>query len=140
MIQAITNSPEMIYGSNGFCTELMKEFNGDIIGKRGAAGVYMTGMINHSIGIAVKIDDGTMGPQYNVTMNCLKFIYFNYLQRNNNINETEINEIVLKFQRLERFFITPSFNSMGILVGETKCPENLFLNYQETSEETLTTI
>lgn len=127
MIRAITTYPEMVYGNNGFCTELMREFKGNVIGKRGAAGVYMSSIVNHHIGIAVKIDDGTMGPQYNVTIGCLKYLYFNYLHNQNNLSEDERNEILLILQKLQRFDITPSINSMGIQVGITKCNDELFL-------------
>lgn len=131
MIHSITTYPEMIYGVNGFCTELMKDFHGDVIGKRGAAGVYFSGLVKHHIGIAVKVDDGTMGPQYNITMNCLKYLYLNYLSKNQKLNEKERNEVELILQQLKRFEITPSINSMGIEVGVTKCNEEIFSSLNE---------
>ena len=41
---------------------------GAVIGKVGAAGVYLTGIVGHGVACAVKMDDGTRGPANNVTM------------------------------------------------------------------------
>lgn len=49
--------PEMVAGSNRFCTELMKVCKGRIFGKMGSQGVYLLGDKKNSIGIAVKVED-----------------------------------------------------------------------------------
>jgi hypothetical protein len=142
MISAVTRHPEMVYGTNGFCTELMKEFSGRVIGKRGAAGVYLSGVVGGGIGCAVKIDDGAMGPQYNVTMELLHWLWGqNKLQspplpalrcssreEGEGQGDQQSNEDLLrqKFESLERFRVAPSCNSMGVLVGATRCVEELF--------------
>jgi hypothetical protein len=148
MISAISRHPDMVYGTNGFCTALMTEFSGRVIGKRGAAGVYLTGIVGEGIGCAVKIEDGSMGPQYNVTM---EFIH--WLVRRNKLRpssapfvaeenhqggnagdenqlvpaaELNIKEFTRKLRNLEKFRVTPSYNSMGVFVGQTQCVEGLF--------------
>jgi L-asparaginase II len=52
--------PEMIAGTNGFCSELIANTNGKLIGKIGAEGIYCVGLKNEGIGIALKIEDGNM--------------------------------------------------------------------------------
>jgi hypothetical protein len=148
MISSITHYPDMVYGTNGFCTELMREFSGQVIGKRGAAGVYLSGVVRGSIGCAVKIDDGAMGPQYNVTMELLHWLWGqNKLQSCPSLlsseeeenqasngddsshgwpNKQEGKDLKQRFDNLERFRVTPSYNSMGLLVGHTRCVEGLF--------------
>jgi hypothetical protein len=145
MISAISHHPDMVYGTNGFCTELMKEFSGKVIGKRGAAGVYLTGIVGEGIGCAVKLEDGSMGPQYNITMELI-----HWLVRRQKLTEQQTEEenqlsrgnvddpssstgpgpgsvtVERKLQNLERFRVTPSYNSMGVLVGHTRCVKRLF--------------
>lgn len=55
---AMNNAPEMLAGTNGFCTELLKHSHGKLIGKLGAEAVYGIGVIGRDLGIAIKIDDG----------------------------------------------------------------------------------
>ncbi len=55
---AMNNAPEMVAGTGGFCTELIKNTNGKLVGKLGAEGVYCVGLKKEGIGIAVKIEDG----------------------------------------------------------------------------------
>ena len=55
---AMIHYPEMISGTNDFCTELMKVGNGKIIAKGGAEGVYCLGLPHRGIGIAIKVEDG----------------------------------------------------------------------------------
>jgi L-asparaginase II len=56
--QAMTHNPEMIAGTGGFCTELMKHTHGKLFSKLGAEGVYCVGVKDRGIGIALKIADG----------------------------------------------------------------------------------
>jgi len=55
---SMNNSPEMVAGTGGFCTELIKNTHGKLIGKLGADGVYCIGVKEMNLGIAVKIEDG----------------------------------------------------------------------------------
>jgi len=61
IFQAMTSYPEMVAGSGGFCTDLMKATQGRMIGKVGAMGVYTIGIKEPRLGIAIKISDGTPG-------------------------------------------------------------------------------
>lgn len=123
----------MVYGNNGFCTELMRQFSGRVIGKRGAAGVYLSGVVGQCIGCAVKIDDGTMGPQYNVTMEFLHWLTKHNKLLPPRVNEGEtdskdLKDLQLILNNLEKYRVTQSLNSMGIHVGDTKCIDGLFPN------------
>jgi L-asparaginase II len=66
MLEAIAHNPYLIAGNKRYCTSLMQVTQGRIIGKTGADGVYSAVIPQYKIGISVKIDDGTMGPQYTV--------------------------------------------------------------------------
>lgn len=60
VFRAMTANPEMISGTGGFCTELMRHTGGKLIGKVGAEGVYCVGVKNTGLALAVKIEDGSM--------------------------------------------------------------------------------
>jgi L-asparaginase II len=60
IFKAMNQHPEMIAGTNGFCSELIANTNGKLIGKIGAEGIYCVGLKNEGIGIALKIEDGNM--------------------------------------------------------------------------------
>lgn len=57
---AMNAHPEMVSGTGGFCTELIKHTKGTLIGKIGAEGVYCVGIKEKDLGIAVKIENGNM--------------------------------------------------------------------------------
>ncbi len=71
IVSAVAKFPEMVAGSQRYCTDLMKVTNGRIIGKTGADGVYCLAVPHKKWGIAIKIDDGKMGPQYQVAQELL---------------------------------------------------------------------
>ncbi len=60
IFDCMNNHPEMIAGTGGFCTELIKNTNRKLIGKLGAEGVYCVGLKDKGIGIAIKIEDGNI--------------------------------------------------------------------------------
>jgi len=60
IFDAMVNYPEMIAGTGGFCTELIRNTHGKLIGKIGAEGVYCVGVKDSGIGIALKMEDGSM--------------------------------------------------------------------------------
>ena len=70
--QSIIKAPEMIGGTDRFCTELIKVGNGELIAKAGAEGVYCIGHQTKKIGIVIKIDDGNSRASYPVAMEVLK--------------------------------------------------------------------
>ncbi|MBN2431694.1 MAG: asparaginase [Acidobacteria bacterium] len=56
--RAMTMHPEMIAGTGGFCTELMRHTGGKLLGKLGAEGVYCIAVRPQGVGLALKIADG----------------------------------------------------------------------------------
>lgn len=71
IVNAVTTYPELVAGTQRYCTDLMKVTNGRIIGKTGADGIYCLSIPEKKWGIAIKIDDGKMGPQYQVAQELL---------------------------------------------------------------------
>ena len=70
---SMNNHPEMIAGTNGFCTELIKNTHGKLIGKIGADGVYCLAVKGIDVGIAIKIEDGNFHRAIPpVVMRCLE--------------------------------------------------------------------
>jgi L-asparaginase II len=103
LISAMTMYPEMIGGRGRTDTELMKQFGGRIICKLGDEGVFCVGIIGKAIGIAIKIDDGSMRALGPAVLNLL--IKFGI------INDTEING-------LEKIWKPLLINHKGDVVGE----------------------
>lgn len=58
IVQAMTEYPEMIAGTDGFCTELIKAGKGRIIAKLGAEAVYCIAFKEPECALAFKIEDG----------------------------------------------------------------------------------
>jgi L-asparaginase II len=85
IVDAVTQFPEMVAGSQRYCTDLMRVTQGKIVGKTGADGVYCIGIPEKKWGIAIKIDDGKMGPQYQVAQELLKHLEL--------LSPDEINEL-----------------------------------------------
>ncbi|PUB10741.1 asparaginase [Paenisporosarcina sp. OV554] len=55
---AMVTAPEMVGGTDRFCTDFMRILGGRMFGKAGAEGVYCIGDKETGIGIAIKIEDG----------------------------------------------------------------------------------
>ncbi|WPC40579.1 asparaginase [Clostridium sp. JS66] len=111
VFKAMNNAPEMIAGTNGFCTELIKNTHGKLIGKFGAEAVYCIGIKNMNIGIAVKIEDGNSSRAlYPVVIQCLEDL--------NVLDEEEK-------KALNKFKIMKNLNNVGKSVGEIKPVFNL---------------
>ena len=58
IVHAMMEAPEMVGGTNRFCTDFMNVVKGNMFGKAGAEGVYCIGDLRSGIGIAIKIEDG----------------------------------------------------------------------------------
>ena len=56
--EAMMAHPEMVGGTDRFCTDLMRVAGGRLYAKAGAAGVYNVGIIGEGVGISVKCEDG----------------------------------------------------------------------------------
>ena len=72
IVKACTKHPYFVGGTKRYCTQLMEIAGDRVVGKTGADGIYCIGLIKEKIGIAIKIDDGKMGPQYHVAHSLLK--------------------------------------------------------------------
>lgn len=83
--KAMVTSPEMVGGTDRFCTDFMRVGNGRFIGKAGAEGVYCIGDLETGIGIAVKIEDGNGRAVYPAAVEVLKQL--------NLITENQIEEL-----------------------------------------------
>lgn len=133
MIRCITMNAYMVYGENGYCTALMREMCGSVIGKRGAGGVYMTGVVGQGVGCAVKIDGGVMGPQYCVAQSFLHWYRVKYgcFCTNTGADTTRCEECLPceeKMNRLSSFMDVPVLNAMSSVVGNIKCNSLVFKN------------
>lgn len=60
IFNAMNAAPQMVSGTDGFCTRLIASTKNTLIGKVGAEGIYCVGIKNKNIGIAIKIHDGSM--------------------------------------------------------------------------------
>jgi L-asparaginase II len=104
LIYASMNAfPEMVSGTNGFCTELIKCSNGKLIGKVGAEGVYCVGIKGANLGIALKIESGSMAVIPPVIMKTLIALDI--------LNKDEV-------AKLKRFVEIDNQNDLGKVVGK----------------------
>lgn len=103
LISAMTMYPEMVGGKGRTDTELMRKFGSRIICKLGDEGVFCVGIIGKAIGIALKIEDGSMRALGPAVLNLLINLGI--------ISSEEIDEI-------EGLWKTPLINHIGDVVGE----------------------
>lgn len=68
---AMTAAPEMVGGTNRFCTDFMVAGKGRFFGKAGAEGVYCIGDKETGLGIAIKVADGNGRAVYPAAMEVL---------------------------------------------------------------------
>lgn len=115
VFEAMSAHPEMVGGEKRFCTELMSAYGGLLIGKVGADGCYgvgirsseytrRLGVLEGGIGIAVKVESGSMDLVYAATAEILAQL-----------------EIGIKEMRreLEGWRTPEIFNTMGVVTGAT---------------------
>jgi L-asparaginase II len=69
---AMMAAPEMVGGTDRFCTDFMRVEDGRMFGKAGAEGVYCIGDKETGIGIAIKIEDGNARATSPVAVEVLK--------------------------------------------------------------------
>jgi len=105
VVESMMEYPEMVAGTGGFCTELMKNTNGKLMGKLGADGVYCIGMIEQGVGIAVKIENGNYSVISSAVMEILKQMDY--------LDHDELNS-------LKSFHIIDNINTLKEKVGEIK--------------------
>ena len=118
VVRAVTTFPLMVRGTNSFCTDFLTAGGGDLLGKVGAAGVYVSGILSKRIACAVKIDDGSMGPQYNVTMRFIRWAGVD-------LSEAIKRDSALG-RRLEKYTETPQKACVDTVVGTLFASDDLF--------------
>lgn len=118
VFNAMARYPELVGGEARFCTILMETFGGALVGKLGADGCYGVGIraspetaklgATDALGIAVKIEDGSIEILYTVVAEILEQLQigtpeqrarldsFHYLERRNTMNRV-IGRIYLDF-------------------------------------------
>lgn len=114
VFNAMARYPENVGGEGRFCTILMKAFQGEVIGKLGADGCYGIGVkqskwtrqlgAHGGIGIAVKIEDGSIPILYSAVTEVLEQL---------RIGETEMRSKLAEFHTLE------VRNTVGVVTGKT---------------------
>ncbi|WP_422485374.1 asparaginase [Gudongella sp. DL1XJH-153] len=105
VVESMMEYPEMVAGTGGFCTELMKNTNGKLMGKLGADGVYCIGMVEQGVGIAIKIENGNYNVISSAVMDILK--QMEYLDQED-------------MSALKSFHIIDNINTLKEKVGEIK--------------------
>jgi len=69
--RAMMSHPDLVGGTNRFCTKLMSVTPQKIIAKTGAEGVYCVGLVEEGLGIALKVEDGNARATYPAIVECL---------------------------------------------------------------------
>lgn len=110
ILKAVQSNPFMLAGSKRYCTRLLNTAKETVIGKTGAEGVFGLTLPERGIGIAIKIDDGRMGPQYAVAQQLLKELG------------------VRNIQELDEFLEGPLTNLNNWNVGHKGVDKRLFNN------------
>ncbi|MDF2531529.1 MAG: hypothetical protein K0Q65_1110 [Clostridia bacterium] len=105
LVRCMTGNPEMIAGTGGFCSELMRHTKGRILAKLGADAVYCFSLLDRNMGIAVKIEDGNVKVLSSAVMEILIQL--------NALTEEEI-------QLLKSFYIKENINTAKCKVGEIR--------------------
>lgn len=110
ILKAIAKYPFMLAGTKRYCSDLISATNGKIIGKTGADGVYSMVVPERKIGICIKVDDGRMGPQYNIAQAVLEAL---------DLIEPNQSEI------LKPYLLNENKNFAGNFTGNTQISEEL---------------
>ena len=105
LVKCMTSYPEMIAGTGGFCSELMRHTKGRILAKLGADAVYCVSLLDKNIGIAVKVEDGNVKVLSSAVMETLIQLHA--------LREEEI-------QLLKGFHIKENKNTAQCKVGEIR--------------------
>lgn len=58
IVRAMTRHPFMVAGTGRLCTRLMEETGGGVFAKVGAEAVYLAGVLDPGLGVALKVEDG----------------------------------------------------------------------------------
>lgn len=100
--RAMLTYPEMVNGEEEFCTCLMRESHGRILGKIGGEGVYGVALPEEQLGVALTVEDGHERAVYPGVMGVLKSLQ---------VLEPEL------LHRLRKWAYPPVKNHVGRIVG-----------------------
>lgn len=103
VVDAMIAHPEMVAGDYEFCTELMRKANGKLIGKVGCEAVYCLGIKEGSLGVCIKVVDGTERAVYPVVIELLKELKV--------LNDDELS-------KLKRWHKYPLRNNLNEQIGQ----------------------
>lgn len=70
--KAMITAPDMVGGTDRFCSDFMRVGKGRFIGKVGAEAVYCIGVLETGLGIAIKIEDGNSRAVFPAAVEALK--------------------------------------------------------------------
>ncbi len=71
-MRAMTHHPELVAGVGQFDTELMQLTQGELVSKTGAEGIQCVGRVGESMGLAIKVVDGSKRAKFAATIHALK--------------------------------------------------------------------
>ena len=103
--RAMRAYPEMVSGTNGFTTNLMRVAGDNVVSKSGAEGLFCAGALSQGWGIAVKIEDGDARAH--------PVLVPEFLQSLNVISPEQ-------HDRLRELHSPVVFNTAGVRVGEIR--------------------
>lgn len=112
---AMTTYPELVAGEDRYCTELMRAFEGQVVGKLGADACYGVGIRASeqtrrlgalgAIGISVKVDDGNIEVLYRLVSEILERLQ---------IGTAEQRALLRRYHR------PPMLNTVGLETGRAE--------------------
>ena len=100
---AMTEAPQMLAGTRGFCSDLTRVADGRLVAKLGADGIYCIGVRDLGIGIALKVESGGV--------RCIPPVVMDILRKLKLIDREQERE-------LDRYRILPNKNHLGDEVGQ----------------------
>ena len=110
--KAVFAHPEMVAGSKRYCSDMMRIMGSRVFLKTGAEGVYIAGLPEYGLGIAVKCDDGTTrGAEMMMSA---------ALQYTGVFTEQDM-------EKITNFIDIPLKNHVGTIVGNI-CPSDSFID------------
>lgn len=103
--EAMTSYPEMVGGTDRFCTDLMKVCGDRLFAKAGAAAYYAIGLKDKGIGMSFKMEDGTAAILYAMVLEVLRQLGI--------ITPEEL-------KKLDKYYDIKVTNHKGEIVGHTE--------------------
>ena len=105
VLNAITRHPFLVGGTDRFDSVVIEETSGRVITKVGAEGVHSAVILDQSIGIALKVEDGNPRAQHPALVQLL----------------VDLDALPVPLPpRLAEYLVRPVRNSRGEIIGETR--------------------